>query len=235
MRHPFRVHRRPSTLVPAVLVVFAAVALPPASASSQTTLTAAAKAMPPPDEIAEPIRAQLDGEATVVTRGSNTLEFWLVTGVAVKEPPAGRPTTWEHVPAGALLGAMRVAQPARDIRGLPIRPGVYTLRFALRPEDGAHIGSSPYREFLMVGPAAEDQSVEPVGYDGAVALAQKAAGRGHPLSLSLDPPVASSPAREILANDAGHRSVVFSVPVTHGGKIAGALSFGVILDGTVDH
>jgi hypothetical protein len=207
----------------------------PHDAAAQAALSATARATPPPGDIAQPIRDQLDPEATVVTRGANTIEVWLVRGLGLKAPPEGRPVTWENVPAGALVGAMRVERPLRDIRGLPIRPGVYTLRFALRPEDGAHIGTSPYREFLMVGPADADTSLEPVGYDGAVALAQKAAGRGHPLSLSIDPPVANPPAREILTNEAGHRSVVFNVAVTHGGRTAGALSFGLVLEGTYEH
>jgi hypothetical protein len=227
-----RTARRLVFLLAVVSLSFAAL---PHDATAQPAFSATAKATPPPDAIAQPIRAQLDPEATVVTRGTNTIEVWLVRGLALNAPPAGRPVTWESVPSGALVGAMRVARPLRDIRGLPIRPGVYTLRFALRPEDGAHIGTSPHREFLMVGPAEADTSVEPVGYDGAVALAQKAAGRGHPLSLSIDPPVANPPAREILTNEAGHRSVVFNVAVTHGGKTAGALSFGLVLEGTYEH
>jgi hypothetical protein len=222
----------PSRLAAALVLLLPLTA---AAAGAQTVLTAEPKAVPPPEEVAEPLRAQLDAEATVVTRGSNTLEFWLAKGLALNDPPAGRPVTWQQVPAGALVGAVRIGRAFRDIRGLPVRPGVYTLRFALRPEDGAHIGSSPHREFLMLGPAAEDLSPGPVGYEGAVALAQKAAGRGHPLSLSLDPPVASPPAREIVTTEDGHRSVTFSVPVTHEGKTAGALSFGVVLDGTIDH
>lgn len=206
------------------------------AALAQTSITATAQETPAPDEIAAPIRAELDPAATVVKRGTNTIEFWLRKSVPLKESPEAPPVVqWEHVPDGALVGVMRVARALREIRGLPIRPGVYTLRFALQPQDGAHIGTSPYREFLMVGPAAEDQSLEPVGYAGAVALAQKAAGRGHPLSLSIDPPVASQTAREVVTNDAGHRSVIFSLPVVRKDKTAGVLSFGLILDGTIEH
>ena len=218
------------SLCSALLVVFAH------AASAQTALTATAQEAPPPDELAAPIRGQLDAAATVVKRGANTIELWLRRELPLTDSPEAPPVVnWSHVPEGALVGAMRVARPLRDIRGLPIRPGVYTLRFAHQPQDGAHIGTSPYREFLMVGPAAEDQALEPAGYAGAVALAQKAAGRGHPLSLSIDPPVAKQAAREVVTNDAGHRSVVFSVPVSHKGKTTGVLSFGLILDGTIEH
>ena len=67
-----------------------------------------------------------------------------------------------------------------DIRGYTVRPGVYTLRFALQPQNGDHMGISPNREFLLPAPAADDLTLDPVGYDGAVALARKTSRRAHP-------------------------------------------------------
>ena len=110
-----------------------------------------------PSELGEPVRALLQPDATVVMRGENRLEFWWVKGVPLDSAPEGRPE-WSNVPDGALVGAVKLTKPMTDARGLPMKPGVYTLRFALQPQDGDHMGVSPHREFLLVAPAADDQT-----------------------------------------------------------------------------
>ena len=59
-------------------------------------------------EIAEPVRALLGPEATAVTVGDNTLEFWWVKALPLQGPPAGAPE-WKNVAPGSLVGALRVA------------------------------------------------------------------------------------------------------------------------------
>jgi hypothetical protein len=50
------------------------------------------------------------------------------------------------------------------------------------------MGISPNREFLLPAPAADDLTLDAVGYDGAVALARKSSRRAHPAAISIDPP-----------------------------------------------
>ena len=180
-------------------------------------------------EIAPPVRASLGDAGQAVTRAANTLEFWWVKALPRKADATG--AGWSSVPDGALVGALRVAQPLTDIRGLPIKPGVYTLRYALQPQDGDHMGVSPYREFLLVAPAAADTSPEPAGLKGAIGLSKKTAGESHPSALSLDPPSATADPGTVVTNDAGHKAVVFRVPAEGGST----LTFGVILVGTIEH
>jgi hypothetical protein len=187
-------------------------------------------ATPPPAELAEPIRALLAEPSITVTRGDVLLEFWWATLLPVKPGASGAPA-WASIADGAVVGALRVDKPLPDIRGMSIKPGVYTLRYALQPQDGDHMGASPFREFLLVAPAAIDTAAEPAGYKGAVALAKKTVGKPHPASLSLDPPAASGDPGAIVTNDAGHKAVVFRVPVAGGGQ----LTFGLILVGRIEH
>jgi hypothetical protein len=205
----------------------------PASGYAQD-LVATTEKVDVPTEIAEPIRALLQPDATVVMRGTDRLEFWWVRGVPLDTTPSGQPS-WSNVPDGALVGAVRLANAMPDIRGAQMKPGVYTLRFARQPQDGDHMGVSPYREFLLVAPAADDQSAEPAGYKGAVALAKKTLGKSHPAALSLDPPAADHPAGTVVTNDDGHKGIVFTLPVTLQDQPAGALSFGVTLSGRYEH
>jgi hypothetical protein len=183
-----------------------------------------------PAELAEPIRALLAEPSTAVSRGEATLEFWWVKQLPTR-PEASGPPAWASIAEGALVGALRVDSPLPDIRGMSIKPGVYTLRYALQPQDGDHMGASPYREFLLAAQAVLDTSAEPSGHKGAVALAKKTGRKSHPASLSLDPPGATAEPGAVLTNEAGHKSVVFRVPVSGGGQ----LTFGLILVGLIEH
>jgi hypothetical protein len=225
-------HTGPRFRAVAVLVGWCMLASTPAARGQD--LAATSEAVAQPTEIAEPIRALLQTDATVVMRGATQLEFWWVKNIPLDTAPAAHPS-WSNVPDGALVGAVRLGNAMSDIRGGPMKPGVYTLRFALQPQNGDHMGVSPYREFLLVAPAADDQSPDAAGFNGAVALAKKTLGKSHPAALGLDPPTTDQPPRAVVTNDEGHKGIVFSVPVTLQGKPAGSLTFGVTIIGQYEH
>jgi len=111
-----------------------------------------------------------------------------------------------------------------------LNAGVYTLRYALQPVNGDHLGVSPFREFLLASPAAIDRRAEATGYHEAVNLSRQAIGSSHPAVLSIDPPVATAGAGTVTTNEAGHTMVVVEVPVSGGG----VLRFGLVLVGRID-
>jgi len=164
------------------------------------------------------------------TVGGATLHFWWVASIEGGGPGASD-SPWARVPEGALVGALRVsAAPLRDIRGRVIKPGVYTLRYAVQPANGDHMGVSPHREFLLVAPASADTGVAPVGHEKAVDLARQTIGSSHPAVLSIDPPRASEPPLAVHTNAAGHQAAIVEVPVAGGGP----LRFGIILVGKIE-
>jgi hypothetical protein len=226
----------PPNFFRAVLLPFLAGCVVASSLDARAQDLAAKKdaTVPLPVEIAEPIRALLQPEAIIVMRGASRLEFWWVNAVPLDTTPAAQPS-WSNVPDGALVGAVRVTDVMTDIRGLPIKPGMYTLRFALQPQDGDHMGVSPFRQFLLVAPAGDDLTPAPVGFKGAVALGRKTLGKSHPAVLAIDPPATDSPAGTIVTNDEGHKGVTFTLPVTLQGKPAGSVAFGVTLVGKYEH
>jgi hypothetical protein len=182
-----------------------------------------------PAEIAAPIAALLAPQVTTVTTSTTKVEVWWVSSLPLRE--GAKTPAWSDVADGTLVGAMRTGSDWNDIRGYTLRPGVYTLRFALQPQNGDHMGISPNREFLLPAPAADDTSPEPAGYEGAVELAKKASRRSHPASLSIDPPSASAPPLSATTNDLGHQVVIVSVPTSAGAP----LTFGLVVDGTIEH
>ena len=160
-----------------------------------------------------------------------TLDFWWSAGV----PLSGEgPPAWTNVPEGALVGAVKISAAFRDIRGRVIKPGVYTLRYGIQPDNGDHLGVSPHRQFLLVSPAAEDRNPAPQGHEGTVELSKAAIGGSHPAVWSIDPPAATQSLLSVHKTDLGHQSVIVEAPASRDGKPAGALKFGIVLVGKIE-
>jgi len=210
---------------PAFALAIAFALLRPCAAAAQ--LTAAKADAAPPDEIAAPIRALL-GPAAKITAGATTLDFWWITSLVVKD---GGPVEWAQVAEGALIGAVRVSGAFKDIRGKAVKPGVYTLRFGLQPQNGDHLGASPFREYLLLSPAAADTDPKPLGFEGTVAISKQTIGASHPAALSLDPPIATAAPLTTTTNELEHKGIVFEVKTSTGKP----LRFGLILIGVIEH
>lgn len=191
------------------------------------TITTAAVAIPA--EVAAPIAALLAPQVVTVTTATAKLEFWWVKSLPLRAE--SKTPSWADVEEGALVGAMRLGSAWNEIRGYTLRPGVYTLRFAMQPQNGDHMGISPNREFLLPAPAAEDTSPDPAGYDKAVTLASKASRRAHPAAISIDPPVATATPLTPTTNGLGHQVAILGVPTSAGAPLV----FGLVVDGAIEH
>ena len=190
-------------------------------------LTATPMASPPPATVAAPLQTLLSPDAHKVAIGSTTLEFWWVKALPVA---GGGPAAWSQVAEGALVGVVRVTGAFKEIRGKTVNPGVYTLRLGLQPQNGDHLGASPFREFLLLSPASVDADPKPLGFDATVAVSKQTIGTSHPAALSLDPPVSSAAVLSSYANELDHKGLTFQVATTP----AGTLKFGLILVGVIE-
>lgn len=194
-------------------------------------LSPSALQAPPPAELSAGVKAELQKSGFKVVSGETTLELWWAVALKVTAQGEG----WEYVDNGTLVGAVRITGSFKEIRGKPVKPGVYTLRYGLQPQNGDHLGISSYREFLLLSPAAVDQDPKTTGFDGAVALSKQTIGTSHPAALSLDPPLAPDPPLSTYSNDHGHKGLVFEVPQSLNGKMMGSLRFGLIVIGLIVH
>ena len=136
----------------------------PCRASTPQSITVTTATVSIPSELAPAVAQALASDVVTVTTGTTKLEFWWVKSLPLREGATGAPS-WADVPDGSLVGALRLGASWSDIRGFTVRPGVYTLRFALQPQNGDHLGISPNREFLLPAPAADDLTPAPVGYE----------------------------------------------------------------------
>jgi hypothetical protein len=151
----------------------------------------------PPAELAPAIGQALQQQGTKIASDSGTVfcEVWLRTTMPSGPASTDQAVTLTTTPQGALLGAIRFAGQGADRRGQQIKPGVYTLRYALQPVNGDHLGVSPQRDFLVLTPAADDKDLNATpAFDALMAMSRKASGTPHPAVLSIWAAGASDPA-----------------------------------------
>jgi hypothetical protein len=111
--------------------------------------------------------------------------------------------TFGQIAEGTLVGAIRFSAPIKDYRNQAIPAGVYTLRYALIPVDGNHLGIAAQRDFLLLGPAAKDSDSATLTRDQTLDLSREASGTGHPSVWSLGPPDAGAGALPAVAHQQG--------------------------------
>ncbi len=138
--------------------------------------------------VSESIRAVLaeQGYRIRLEEGAVYCDIWLHRSVPT-QPKADIPgaiyTEWSE---STLIGVISFARATNDFRGQAIRAGIYTLRYALHPADGNHMGISPYRDFLLLIPVADDRDAAArIPFDQLVKMSARAAGTNHPAALSL--------------------------------------------------
>ncbi len=184
-----------------------------------------------PPEIAASLAVTLAPGGVRAAVGANTLTFWWVKQLAAAaEASASTPAPgWGNVAEGTLVGAVKVEKNFRDIRGRVIKAGAYTLRYGIQPANGDHLGVSPFREFLLLSPAAQDTDPAPRKHDALIDLSKQTIGGSHPAVWSLDPPVAAEAPLTVHTTDLGHKALVMEAPIA-----GGTLRFGLVLIGKIE-
>lgn len=165
------------------LVSFALVTA--ASLSAQYKYEAAGA---PPSELPPAIAAQMQdkGHRVLSADGKVWCELWFVKSVPKAAPTREADATWKTMPPLSLVGAIRWPAQGLDRRGQQIKPGVYTLRYALHPVNGDHLGVAPQRDFLVMSPLDLDQKAEPVAkFEDLMAMSKKVSAASHPAVLSM--------------------------------------------------
>ena len=132
------------------------------SAQAPTVVTTHAEV--PPVEIGDAIEALLAAGGERVAIGDRTIEFWWVKSLPLRTGTAE--STWKSVDEGALVGAVKLSSVFSDVRGTPIKPGTYTLRYAVQP------AGNRSRESLVLLPIDADTSVAALGHDNAIAISK---------------------------------------------------------------
>jgi hypothetical protein len=105
--------------------------------------------------------------------GTVACEIWFRKDLPGLQPPV-------------LVGVVSLPQKTNDFRGLPVKAGSYTLRYASMPSDGNHMGAAPTPDFLLLTPLAEDADAAALpDFTALTKMSAKTVGGNHPAALNL--------------------------------------------------
>lgn len=192
---------------------------------------------PPASDLPQTIQNALQpaGVRLENDQGAAVAEVWLRKSVPTQQAGAkSSDIIYSSLAIGTMVGVLRFPSGGKDFRGQPIKAGFYTLRYAQIPQDGNHMGVSTYRDFLLLGPGAQDTEVDQsMTLDAAVKLSRQASGTGHPAVLSLNPATETKADPAVFQDDQGHWVLQVKVP---GKSSAGGQDFsmGIILIGKAE-
>lgn len=173
---------------------------------------------PPPKEVRESLRAELSPTGSRIVRaGRPFADFWFRKSLPTGTPLQGLGIQYGSLRPGGLIGVARFAGGSSDFKGQKFGAGVYTLRYAIQPEDGDHQGVSESRDFLLLSSASEDSSPEAMEPKDLHKLSAKVNGKKHPAVLYLVG-AQGGPAPRITRDDVAQRVVFETEAPGAGGK-----------------
>jgi len=158
-----------------------------------------------PSDIPKVLQDALQSQGTrVVGDKGPVCEVWV--GKAVAQNTGVNPdAVYPGLGVGTLVGVLHFPAAGSDFRGQTIKPGYYTLRYALLPQDGNHMGVNPYRDFLLLSPVAADTQIDkPLQPLDLYKLSRQASGTNHPAVMSLVPIAQGATFPSLGQDDQGH-------------------------------
>lgn len=178
---------------------------------------------------------QPQGARLVSDSGAEVCDVWLLKSVALVQSAEGSSDAlYPGFSVGSLLGVLRFPSAGSDFRGQTIKPGYYSLRYALIPQDGNHMGVNPYRDFVLLSPVAADTQVDKtLKLEDLLRLSRQVSGTPHPAVMSLVPASQGATFPSAVQDDKGHWVLQLKV---QGKSAAGEQDFpiGLILIGKAE-
>ena len=127
----------------------------------------------------------------IIGKGGVICDIWLAKEISLKPKFKSSLRIKYPFQAGTLMGVIRYPDGSKpnDFRGQALKPGTYTLRYGLQPDDGNHLGTSDIRDFLVGCPPDKDTSPKRVeDIKDLFKLSTSASGSTHPAIFLMIPP-----------------------------------------------
>ncbi len=225
--------KRPS--VTSFAFVMCAAALSAATAAEGAELVLKVVEKKAPEAVAEPLRGALQEKALQLLDGGKPVyEFWLAKAFPLKKRPGSEKTALREIPEAAFLGVVVVHKGQRDYRDDELYENVFTMRFALQPEDGDHLDTADFPYFALLIPASMDKKLQAFTTHDAVSDASSEdTATEHPVIISLRPASAKAEKEPKIVEPApDHKSILLQVPAKiAGSEEMGTLSFEIVFEG----
>jgi len=179
-----------------------------------------AATVPVPGDLAGSVKDLLQPTGVKVAGGSSVVEVYPLKSVSVgSAAPAGGAgdVLYPGLTNGELVGVVHFPGGWSDFRGQAIKPGYYTLRYGLMPQDGNHMGANANRDFLLLSPLSLDTQLnQPLKPEDLFKLSKRAPGTNHPGVMDLVPVASGAALPSVTKNDQGYTVLQFNLAA--GGK-----------------
>lgn len=169
------------------------------------------------------IVAQISPTGFKVMKGTNrtVCSFWPVKELAAKKDFQPTAALLYPLEMGQLLGVINFKRKGEDFRGQEIESGTYTVRFALQPEDGNHVGTSDTRDFVLLLKPSDDTSPAVIAKEQLMPKSAAVAGTTHPCMMALQSADGAAKTLPAVEHDADREltSVTFNQKKAGGGDL----------------
>jgi hypothetical protein len=138
--------------------------------------------------------------------------------------------TYKEVEPTTLMGVIRFPHNFTDYRKQDVSAGVYTLRLALQPMDGDHMGTAPYQEFCLLSDAKTDTKTATMDVKALHEQSGAAIGGNHPSMMLLFPQTKLEEKPQVVDEGKNHWVLRYVLSVQVDGKPA-KLGIGITVAG----
>ena len=133
------------------------------------------------------VKSVLDanGSRGLLADGSPLAEIWLRKTVTQKGSGSSE-VLYPQLALSEMVGVVRFPSAAKNFRGQPVKPGIYTMRYQIQPDDGDHLGTAPNPDFLLLCPVAEDADPNAtMDFKQLTAMSAHVTGLRHPAVFEM--------------------------------------------------
>lgn len=161
----------------------------------------------------------------------NTLaacDVWLAAKAPTAKRADNKGASYPEFADSQFLGVITFPKGGgHDFRGQTVRPGSYTMRFQLLPNDGNHLGVAPNPDFVLLIPIDSDPDpAATYDFGKLVELSAAAAHSAHPAAFEMMPAEGAEPT--VTQTEDGW--IVLSAPLTT--KDGKKLSVAIVVKGS---
>lgn len=180
----------------------------------------------PPKAVQASVAKLLSDQCAQVqdSAGTTICEVWFR-----KEVPANATAgqikngiTYRELPQTEILGVVQFSDDYRDYRKQRVKKGTYTMRLGFQPQDGDHVGASPFQEFIVVVDAAKEKDAKLIEPEEMIQKSQKSIGTGHPGVFMLIPAPANVKGYELKTVLGNHVVLNSKIGLSIDGKSTGS-------------
>jgi hypothetical protein len=138
-------------------------------------------------------------------QGAAVCEAWLAKAITTSaSPSASADVLFGALSVGTFVGVVHFPAATTDFRSQSIKPGFYSVRYGLIPQDGNHMGVNPTRDAFVLSPVAVDTDPsKTLSFDDLVKLSRQASGTPHPGFL-VGAPVNGTTFPSVYKDDSGN-------------------------------